>query len=317
MHRDRSGAGGGARRRGGPTSSPSSEAAMRRIRVAYRGGRRYVPRLRQLRRARGPAARGVRRVGDRETRFARDLALQPASRRAPGPGEVEVRVALPGSISATCSTRWACTKVPAGPLGSEFVGTVVTCGDGVAAASGQRVFGMAAGAFQSYVCVDAATVAPLPSQFRLEESATLPIVFLTALHALESLARLQRGERVLIHAARRRRRPGRDSGRAADRAPRCSRPPAATPSAPTCGRSASPRLQLAHARFRRPDSRRHRRRRRRRRAQLADGDFIASQRVGAARRADASSRSARRASGRRSRWPRARPDVALFPALSR
>jgi NADPH:quinone reductase-like Zn-dependent oxidoreductase/NADP-dependent 3-hydroxy acid dehydrogenase YdfG/acyl carrier protein len=89
---------------------------------------------------------------------------------------------------------------PAGDLGSEFVGTVVSRGEGVTLEVGCEVMGMAGGAFRSYLCVPADTVAAVPAGLSIEEAATLPVVFLTALYGLEHLAALRHGERVLIHA---------------------------------------------------------------------------------------------------------------------
>ncbi len=47
----------------------------------------------------------------------------------------------------------------------------------------------------------AALVARRPAAFSAAQGASVPIVYLTAWYALEKVARLRRGERVLIHAA--------------------------------------------------------------------------------------------------------------------
>jgi NADPH:quinone reductase-like Zn-dependent oxidoreductase/acyl carrier protein/NADP-dependent 3-hydroxy acid dehydrogenase YdfG len=60
---------------------------------------------------------------------------------------------------------------------------------------------MAEGGFAHYVTVPAGQVAPLPDGLTPAEGATVPLAFLTAHYALTRLAKLRRGERVLIHAA--------------------------------------------------------------------------------------------------------------------
>ena len=40
----------------------------------------------------------------------------------------------------------------------------------------------------------------IPADLSFEEAATLPVVFMTAWHALQNVARLREGERVLVHA---------------------------------------------------------------------------------------------------------------------
>ena len=90
----------------------------------------------------------------------------------------------------------------AGLLGHEFAGTVVAKGDRVSHLSvGDEVMGIAEGAFASYVTTGAAGVARKPELLSHEEAATIPMAFLTAHYALIHLAKLARGERVLIHSA--------------------------------------------------------------------------------------------------------------------
>jgi NADPH:quinone reductase-like Zn-dependent oxidoreductase/acyl carrier protein len=68
-------------------------------------------------------------------------------------------------------------------------------------AVGDRVVAVAPDAFASFVVAKAALVAPMPPRLSFEEAAALPIAFLTATIALDDVARLGEGERVLIHAA--------------------------------------------------------------------------------------------------------------------
>ena len=42
--------------------------------------------------------------------------------------------------------------------------------------------------------------AAFPAGLSFEEAATLPVVFMTSWHALKNVARLRKGERILVHA---------------------------------------------------------------------------------------------------------------------
>lgn len=57
------------------------------------------------------------------------------------------------------------------------------------------------GGYGEWVVVGAQNVLPKPRNLSFEEAACVPLVFLTAWHALMSRARLRLGETVLIHAA--------------------------------------------------------------------------------------------------------------------
>ena len=88
------------------------------------------------------------------------------------------------------------------PLGFECAGVVTTVGDGVSnVAVGDPVIALAEGGFASFVTVQASHVSRLPEGMSFVEGATLPLAFLTAYYALNRLAKLRMGERVLIHAA--------------------------------------------------------------------------------------------------------------------
>ena len=87
-------------------------------------------------------------------------------------------------------------------LGDEFAGQIVAVGDRVPLAVGDEVFGVAPGlcsARSSRPCAD--YVLRKPSAIGFEEAATIPVAFVTAVYALHTLAAIQPGERVLIHAA--------------------------------------------------------------------------------------------------------------------
>ena len=87
-------------------------------------------------------------------------------------------------------------------LGSDVAGTITRCGDDVKhLRPGDEVFGVANGAFGSVVSTPAAAVTISPARITAEEACTIPTAFLTVHYAIHNLARLKKGESILIHAA--------------------------------------------------------------------------------------------------------------------
>ncbi len=87
-------------------------------------------------------------------------------------------------------------------FGGDIAGTVSAVGpDVVAWQPGDDVIGNGADTFASVVTLPAATLVAKPPSISFAEAATIPIAFLTAVYALHHVARVQPGERVLIHAA--------------------------------------------------------------------------------------------------------------------
>jgi NADPH:quinone reductase-like Zn-dependent oxidoreductase/SAM-dependent methyltransferase/acyl carrier protein len=177
--------------------------------AAYRDGARLVPRLIRSRSAyRG---RNERRVvpHDRpfqlviERRGSIDgLQVKPASVSSPGPGEVQIRVRATGLNFRDVLDALGMYPGDAGPLGVECSGQVLAVGEGVAAvAVGDDVVAVGSGSFGTFMTTRAALVAPKPASLSHSEAATLPIAFLTAHLGLRIHGRIQRGDRVLIHAA--------------------------------------------------------------------------------------------------------------------
>ncbi|MGX6565928.1 SDR family NAD(P)-dependent oxidoreductase [Cupriavidus necator] len=91
----------------------------------------------------------------------------------------------------------------AGPtIGLEFSGRVTRVGSDVRSfAVGDPVLGFAPACFASRVRTRATAIAHKPVRMSFEEAATIPSTFFTAYYALCELARLRKGERVLIHGA--------------------------------------------------------------------------------------------------------------------
>ncbi|KAK4878177.1 hypothetical protein RN001_010683 [Aquatica leii] len=56
------------------------------------------------------------------------------------------------------------------------------------------------GAFSNFVPIDKSITCPIPHTWSMEDAATVPLVYFTVLHALLKVARLKRGQSVLIHS---------------------------------------------------------------------------------------------------------------------
>jgi NADPH:quinone reductase-like Zn-dependent oxidoreductase/acyl carrier protein len=174
--------------------------------IVYRGGERRVARFRRLRY--GEA--GALQIPDGQpyrleitSRGQLDnVALRPAERRSPGPGEVEIRVHATGLNFRDVLNVLDLYPGDPGPLGGECAGEIAAVGAGVEHLKpGDEVVALAPASFASYVLTLAEFVAPKPGHLGFEEAATIPICFLTAELALRRLGQLREGQRVLIHAA--------------------------------------------------------------------------------------------------------------------
>jgi phthiocerol/phenolphthiocerol synthesis type-I polyketide synthase C len=137
------------------------------------------------------------------------LGWQLAKPRAPGPGEVVIDVHAAGLNFR--DLMWAMGLLPeealtdgfAGPtFGLECAGIIRAVGPGVAdLAAGDRVAGFAPAALSTQVTTAAHAVIRIPRETGFAAAATIPVVFVTAVYALGTLAKLMPGELVLIHAA--------------------------------------------------------------------------------------------------------------------
>lgn len=90
-------------------------------------------------------------------------------------------------------------------LGNDVAGVVVRVGANVRQFKpGDEVYARPAqdriGTFAEYIAMDAADVALKPANLTMEEAASFPLAALTAWQALVELAKVQKGQKVLIHA---------------------------------------------------------------------------------------------------------------------
>jgi NADPH:quinone reductase-like Zn-dependent oxidoreductase len=143
----------------------------------------------------------------------REPALIPAELPQPIPrdGEVLIRVRAAGVTPTelhwdpTIHAKDGTPRLGAVP-GHEFSGVIAAVGRYAKGFQvGQEIYGMndwfADGAVAEFCVTQPESIAPKPATLTHEAAATVPIGALTAWQGLLDRARIQRGERVLVHAA--------------------------------------------------------------------------------------------------------------------
>jgi acyl transferase domain-containing protein/NADPH:quinone reductase-like Zn-dependent oxidoreductase/SAM-dependent methyltransferase/acyl carrier protein len=174
--------------------------------IAFRGEARYVQRL-----ARGQSPREESfdpsiplRLESRERGHLDTLRFIPFESPSCGDGEVLVQVKAAGLNFRDVLKALALypgEAVDARIFGDEVAGVVKAVGTGVEhVAPGDRVFGLAVFGLASYTLARGGDVHRIPAGLSFEQAATLPVVFLTAWHALQNVARMRKGESLLVHA---------------------------------------------------------------------------------------------------------------------
>ncbi|HXS99744.1 MAG TPA: zinc-binding dehydrogenase [Elusimicrobiota bacterium] len=144
----------------------------------------------------------VRRPGGHEA-----LELIEEADPVPAAGQVRVRVRAAGINYADVVVREGYYEAAKGhyPItpGFEFAGVVDAAGAGVSEfKTGDRVFGFTRfGGYSSVQICEPGRLRLIPDGWSFSESAALPAVQLTAYHALHKVAKVEKGETVLIHSA--------------------------------------------------------------------------------------------------------------------
>ncbi|MEI7864136.1 MAG: SDR family NAD(P)-dependent oxidoreductase [Chthoniobacterales bacterium] len=174
--------------------------------VALRGGARYVQRFaRGLEREESTFDPAVPlRLQSRERGVIDSLKLTAFPMPQCGSGEVLIKVAAAGLNFRDVLKAlglYPAETADARMYGDEVAGEIVAVGEGVSHVKpGDRVFGLAVFGLATYTLARAADILPLPDDITFEEAATIPVVFMTAWHALKNVAHLRSGETVLVHA---------------------------------------------------------------------------------------------------------------------
>lgn len=132
-----------------------------------------------------------------------DMRLVPQARREPGPGEVEFEIVASGVNFKDVLRSLGELSDTANRIGGESAGVVTRVGPGVDdLRPGDAVISrdMAGGGFSAYQTSARRFLTRKPDFLTFEEAATISIAFMTARYGLFELGKLQKGERVLIHA---------------------------------------------------------------------------------------------------------------------
>ncbi|KAL7928957.1 putative polyketide synthase [Trichoderma chlorosporum] len=117
-----------------------------------------------------------------------------------GPHEVEIKVACTGMNFKDVVI--AMGQVASPYLGVECSGTISRIGSRVSSLKvGDRVCAMSLGAYSTYSRCLASSAAIIPDDVSFEVAASIPVVYCTAYYGIMDLARLEYGEKILIHAA--------------------------------------------------------------------------------------------------------------------
>ncbi|WP_442509431.1 thioester reductase domain-containing protein [Novipirellula sp. SH528] len=133
------------------------------------------------------------------------LTLNETHRRSPGPDEIEIRVRAGGINFRDVMKALGMYPGTTEDLlwfGDDFSGIVVATGANVNDIQcGDCVSGIAPYAFRSHITVDHRLAFKHPTNLSFEQATTLPTVFMTTHFAIKHVARMQQGEKILIHAA--------------------------------------------------------------------------------------------------------------------
>jgi len=179
--------------------------------IALRSDRLWVPRLAPYLppQHESEASAGHAALDPSQTRRLRlapsglleDLTPAVEDRRAPAGDEVEIAISAAAINFHEVLSALDPGSPHALPPGGECAGVVVRAGDRVSGLEpGDKVVAIGSGLMADYAALPSGRVWKMPGGIAAEDAATLLIPFLTARWSLHRVARLQPGERVLIHA---------------------------------------------------------------------------------------------------------------------
>ena len=134
------------------------------------------------------------------------LQVQEFDTPEPKSNEVRVKVHYAGINFAEIMARMK--LYPGGPkpgsvLGGEVSGVIEKIGSEIQGLEiGQNVIGLSMkGSYTSHVCIGPESIIPIPQNFKLDEAATFPVIYITAYMMMFDLGNLQDGDTFLIHGA--------------------------------------------------------------------------------------------------------------------
>ncbi|PYI07025.1 putative polyketide synthase [Aspergillus sclerotiicarbonarius CBS 121057] len=145
----------------------------------------------------GPVRLSVEKPGQLSS-----VRFVPSPKQTVRPGEVVVKVSCIGLNAKDVYALAGRVQTPEATCSGEWTGQIVSVGSAVQdLAVGDQVAVLHPGHFSTYETVPAWVCVKLRPGEDLRSMASILVVFITALYALEHRARLQAGESVLIHSA--------------------------------------------------------------------------------------------------------------------
>lgn len=182
--------------------------------ILTKSGARYAPRLRlepkpQQTDEHQEIEAPTIRLGFQFPGQLRNLRWEAHPHTVPGDDEIEVEVRATGlnfrdvMYALGLLSDEAIENGFSGPtLGLEFSGIVRSVGSKASGfAPGEQVVGFGPSSFGNRVVTQANAISHIPPGISFEAAATIPSTFFTVYYSLHHLARLQPGEKILIHGA--------------------------------------------------------------------------------------------------------------------
>jgi len=133
--------------------------------------------------------------------------VEEAAPPEPGPGEVRVKVQATSACFTDTMVRkgvyYGLKEKPPFPPGYDMVGVVDELGDGATKFEvGQTVADLTVwGAYTAYICRPEGSLVPVPAGLDPGEAVSLVLSYVTAYQMLHRVAKVQRGQKILVHAA--------------------------------------------------------------------------------------------------------------------
>jgi NADPH:quinone reductase-like Zn-dependent oxidoreductase len=114
------------------------------------------------------------------------------------PDEVEIQVQMVGLNFK--DLLLALGRINGTSLGNECSGIITRAGQNTTHKIGDRVCVLVPTAFRTYTRAKGNAVAIIPDSISLADAASIPTQFITAYYAINSMAKLEKGESILIHS---------------------------------------------------------------------------------------------------------------------
>jgi acyl transferase domain-containing protein/NADPH:quinone reductase-like Zn-dependent oxidoreductase/NADP-dependent 3-hydroxy acid dehydrogenase YdfG/acyl carrier protein len=167
--------------------------------VVLRAGERVKPQLRRLRIDAEPGA--PVQLRSKNNGSIDSLAFEPVARREPAEGTVEIAVRAAG-LNFRDVVNAIGVRHDSEVFGAECAGVVTRVGANVRDLQvGDEVLAVASGALATHVTALTDLVVKKPLSLGFEDAAGVPVAFLTADYALNTIGRIGAADTVLVHAA--------------------------------------------------------------------------------------------------------------------